>query len=168
MNYKEIKGDLIGLALQGKFDLIAQGNNCQCVQKSGIAKRFVEEFQTDKFESEIHNKGIHKLGNIEWEDYYLKENKVKKIPYYSSDTPDLTVINCYTQEYYGTDKIHLDYEALTLCLRKINRIFMGQHIGLPLIGCGLAGGDWSRVKKIIQTELKDMNVTVVHYEKNRT
>jgi hypothetical protein len=43
--------------------------------------------------------------------------------------------------------VALDYEALTLCMRKINYTFTGKHIGLPMIGCGLAGGDWNIVKK---------------------
>lgn len=51
-------------------------------------------------------------------------------------------------------------------MRKINHIFKGQHVGLPQIGCGLAGGDWNRVKTIIQNELKDCFVTVVIYNKN--
>ena len=50
-------------------------------------------------------------------------------------------------------------------MRKINHMFKGQHIGLPRIGCGLAGGDWDIVRGIIQTELKDCHVTVVNYKK---
>ena len=74
---------------------------------------------------------------------------------------------------------------MTLCLRKMNDIFSGERIGLPLIGCGLARGVWdytelSRtsderflfetgikkdVKTLIQEELKDCKVTIVHYYK---
>jgi O-acetyl-ADP-ribose deacetylase (regulator of RNase III) len=50
-------------------------------------------------------------------------------------------------------------------MRKINHTFKGKHIGLPQIGCGLAGGDWSRVKEIIKKELKDCKVTVVIFKK---
>jgi O-acetyl-ADP-ribose deacetylase (regulator of RNase III) len=57
----------------------------------------------------------------------------------------------------------LDYEALTLGLRKMNFLFAGKKIGLPKIGAGLAGGDWSRIKEIIQTELNDCDVTVINY-----
>ena len=83
---------------------------------------------------------------------------------------DLTIVNAYTQYGFGRNhsngtQIPLDYEALTLCMRKINHNFKGKHIGLPQIGCGLAGGDWLRVKSIIQTELKDCNVTVVIFNK---
>jgi O-acetyl-ADP-ribose deacetylase (regulator of RNase III) len=49
-------------------------------------------------------------------------------------------------------------------MRKMNAIFKGKHIGLPLIGAGLAGGDWEVIKNIIQTELADCNVTIVHYD----
>jgi O-acetyl-ADP-ribose deacetylase (regulator of RNase III) len=50
-------------------------------------------------------------------------------------------------------------------MRKINHRFKGKHIGLPKIGAGLAGGDWDRIKKIIQSELTDCIVTVVIYKK---
>lgn len=40
------------------------------------------------------------------------------------------------------------------------------RIGLPMIGCGLAKADWTKVKRIIQEELTDRNVTVVKYEKS--
>jgi O-acetyl-ADP-ribose deacetylase (regulator of RNase III) len=39
MKYEEINGDLIELALQDKFNVIAHGCNCFCTQKSGIAKQ---------------------------------------------------------------------------------------------------------------------------------
>ena len=84
-------------------------------------------------------------------------------------TIKLTVVNSYTQYKYGknhSDGVQrpLDYEALTLCMRKINETFKGKHIGLPKIGCGLAGGSWDMVKKIIQKELCDCDVTVVIYK----
>lgn len=60
----------------------------------------------------------------------------------------------------------LDYEALTLCMRKINHTFVGKKIGLPKIGSNLAGGDWNIIKEIIKKELKDCDVTVVIYNKD--
>ena len=35
--YKEVKGDLIKLTLEGEFDVIAHGCNCFCTMGSGIA-----------------------------------------------------------------------------------------------------------------------------------
>jgi len=33
-----------------------------------------------------------------------------------------------------------------------------------VICAGLAGGDWNRILPIIQTELKDCDLTIVHYK----
>jgi O-acetyl-ADP-ribose deacetylase (regulator of RNase III) len=194
--YQEIEGDLIDLALEGNFDVIAHGCNCFCIQKAGIAKRMSEVFKTNDFHGEkYYSKGsIYKLGDLSLEEMIkTKEGEMVIDMEYtgSSFTIDfnfkpLTVINAYTQYEPGPN---LDYEALTLCLRKINHVFKGKHIGLPQIGCGIAGGIWdvnqfsikdaesSRkyvqlqqrgfkdVKTIIQEELKDCDITVVIYKK---
>ena len=128
------------------------------------------------------NKGdINKLGNIDYQHQYLwfKHPAVTEpgVAYpMNSKSPgqpgvkDIIVVNSYTQYNYGKNHKDgvakpIDYEALALCLRKINKTFTGKHIGLPKIGAGLAGGDWNRIKNIIQTELKDMQVSVVIYKK---
>jgi len=59
----------------------------------------------------------------------------------------------------------LDYDALRMCMRKINHEFPGRKIGLPKIGCGLAGGDWNIVQGIIEDELHDCDVTIVNYKR---
>ena len=154
MKYQEVQGDLIQLALSSSFDVIAQGNNCFCVQGAGLAPQMVKAFHTDKFpkEQEEFKGDINKLGTIDWKEF----------------RSGLFVVNAYTQYGFGRNHengtaIPLDYNALTLCLRKMNHIFKGKHIGLPgLIGCGLAGGDPERVKKIIKTELIDCEVTIVY------
>jgi len=166
MSYQEIKGDLITLAKQGNFDVIAHGCNCFCTMKSGIAVQMAKEFGCDKYglETTIHKGSINKLGCIDYMNCLLKHDKVyaKNIPTMYNEN-GLTVVNAYTQYNYGSDKGNVDYDALRLCMRKINHVFKGNHIGLPQIGCGLAGGDWEIVKKIIQDEFADCNVTVVIY-----
>lgn len=164
--YKEIKGDLIKLALEGEFDVIAHGCNCFCTMKSGIAPQMATAFGCDKYPREVDFlKGdINKLGSIDVQKRSIQlcyQEKLTTVPI----SGVLIVINAYTQYYYGRNSPGcnqpLDYSALTLCLRKINHIFKGKHIGLPQIGCGLAGGDWNKVKEIIQKELCDMNITIV-------
>ena len=49
---------------------------------------------------------------------------------------------------------------------KIKRDFTGQRIGYPLIGAGLAGGDWNVISKIIEEELENENHTFVEFEKS--
>lgn len=162
-SYEEWEGDLIKLAKKGTFDVIVHGCNCMCTQGAGLAKQMVEAFQTDKFKFENKDtKGdINKLGTINFREF-VNINGVdfkEKL---------LTVVNAYTQYNYGKNHIDgdlrpLDYHALALCLKKINHIFKGKHIGLPQIGCDLAGGTWETVKMIIKDKLKDCQVTVVIY-----
>jgi O-acetyl-ADP-ribose deacetylase (regulator of RNase III) len=156
--YQEIEGDLIKLALQGKFEIITHGCNCFCTMGAGIAPQMAYHFGCNTYPMEAWSKqgDIRKLGSID---------------YIMLNYPDfkLTVVNSYTQYYYGKNspgcEIPLDYSALELCLRKINHLFKPSKIGLPQIGCGLAGGQWEIVKGIIQKELKDCDVTVVIYKK---
>jgi len=158
-NYQEVEGDLIELAFRGEFDVIGHGVNCQNTQKSGLAAQMAKQFNTDNYSLELpHQKGnINKLGQI--------DGFPKKI----LNGQTVMVLNCYTQFDYGRDfnKVYLNYDALRLCLQKINHIFKGKHIGLPQIGCGLGKGSWHKVKKIIQSNLKDCKVTVVIYNKQK-
>lgn len=166
MEYQEIQGDLIELALKGRFDVIAHGCNCFCTMGAGIAPKMANAFGCDTFPKEnLRYKGnIDKLGTIDFM-YRCIEDAFE-----IQDVKTVIVVNAYTQYYYGKNHFDgvskpIDYEALTLCMRKINHIFKGKHIGLSQIGCGLAGGDWNIVKSIIQKELKDCKVTIVIYNK---
>lgn len=148
--YKEIEGNLITLAKSGAFDIIAHGCNCMCRQKRGLAPQMVKAFGTDYFplEAPRYAGDINKLGQI---DYQAWEDR-------------LWVVNCYTQYHWSTETKPFDYDAFTLCMRKMNHMFKGKHIGLPQIGSHLAGGDWSLIRPIIERELKDCDVTVVIFK----
>jgi O-acetyl-ADP-ribose deacetylase (regulator of RNase III) len=167
--YREVIGNLITMAQQGKFQVIAHGCNCFSTMGAGIAPQMAKAFGCDKFPLEIRmgKRGdYNKLGQIDW-----------KVNTYTGGTDefnffefDLAVVNLYSQ--YGFGLNHdggtarpIDYDALRLGLRKINHQFKGRHVGLPQIGCGLAGGDFDVIRGIIQEELKDCKVTVVIYDK---
>ncbi len=159
-NYQEVEGDLIAQALQGEFDVIAHGCNCLSTMSAGIAVAMAETFGCDMYPMEQEGPNMNKLGCAEFGEVEVEGDNM------------LYVFNLYTQHYFKSKtkgQVLLDYEALTLCLRKMNDGCKTDHdtpklhIGLPLIGCGLAGGDWERVKKIIQQELVDCTVTIVKY-----
>lgn len=144
--YKEIKGDLIAMAKEGKFDIIAHGANCFKTMGAGIAYQIAREFplayQADKIDVRMTRQ---RLGDLT----------------YTVDTNPV-VVNLYTQYNAGPN---LDYCALELSLRKMTLIFnKNLKIGLPMIGAGIAGGDWEKIKEIIQRVLSDYDVTVVIYE----
>ena len=195
MKFQTIKGDLIELAKKGEFDVITHGCNCFCTMGAGIAVPMAKEFGCDWFplerrtemeeypdgadgyeyeEIETGNVGdINKLGQIEYMTVPISQTLGHRIGGYSLPKSDdiilVTVVNSYTQYSPGSPlpgfNIPLDYQALALCMRKINYTFKGKHIGLPKIGAGLAGGDWERIETIIQSELKDCDVTIVEYNK---
>lgn len=168
------KGDLIKLAKDGHFDVITHGCNCFCTMGAGIAVPMKENFFCDMFEMEDpkYKGDINKLGTIDY-DYITDKGDHLRISnpndQYTGDIL-VTVVNSYTQYRYGRnhadgDSNPVDYEAIALCMRKINHTFKGKTLGLPMIGAGLAGGDWSRIKKIINKELRDMDVWIVEYQK---
>lgn len=62
------------------------------------------------------------------------------------------ILNIVGQDKYGYDgKLYLDYQALRRGIGSINRN-VTQPVAFPLIGCGLAGGDWKLVSEIIEEE----------------
>jgi O-acetyl-ADP-ribose deacetylase (regulator of RNase III) len=73
-------------------------------------------------------------------------------------TDDITVVNMVAQHgidhnIYGAPPVR--YEALRDCLSQVNAeaIRIGATIHMPRIGCGLAGGSWTIVEKIINETL---------------
>jgi O-acetyl-ADP-ribose deacetylase (regulator of RNase III) len=170
------------------FDVIAHGCNSFCTMGAGIAVPMAKTFGCDRFPLELkenvfidqddqetyyptNNYGnINKLGQIDYQDIHINTNTGRILAGYSLPKPDfiktVTVVNAYTQYKTGAATKPLDYEALTLCMRKMNHLFKDKHIGLPAIGCGLAGGDFNIVSEIIKKELKDCKVTVVLYINN--
>ena len=172
MKYTEINGDLIELAKKGNFDVIAHGCNCLSRMGAGIAVGMAKTFRCNEFYKELDGPDINKLGNIDFRCYVLGSNAMWWIEdaNNSGNEPELYVVNAYTQYMYGKNhkdgiSVPVDYEAITLCMRKINFVFKGLHIGLPKIGAGLAGGNWEKIKNIIKTELSDCSITIVIYNK---
>jgi O-acetyl-ADP-ribose deacetylase (regulator of RNase III) len=170
INY--IDGDLIELAKEGKFDVIVHGCNCMSTMGAGIAPQMAKAFGCDRFAMETWGRDINKLGNIDYQTLVLGENAIWSLvdAKNNRNEPELIVVNAYTQYNYGRNHkdgaiAPFDYEAFTLCMRKINSDFQFKHIGLPQIGAGLAGGDWKKIEQIIKAELYLCTITVVIYKK---
>lgn len=166
-NYLEIDGNLITLAQRGNFDVIAHGCNCFCQMGAGIAPQMANAFMcndSSKYPSECPSRAgdMSKLGNIESYAWYVFDDEGNRCR--------LEVVNAYTQYKYGRnhadgEEAPFNYSAFELCMKKINHRFKGKRIGLPMIGAGLAGGDWEKIKQIITKELKECIVTIVIYKK---
>ncbi|MFW2365793.1 MAG: phosphatase [Desulforhopalus sp.] len=146
-----IEGDLIALALAGRFDVIVHGCNCFCTMGAGIARVVQDEFPEAYAADLVTVKGDrNKLG-----DYSFAEVK--------REQHEITIVNGYTQFHYQGDTVLVDYDAVEKLFTKIKQQFSGKRIGYPKIGAGLAGGDWDRISMIIDDKLAGEDHHLVLY-----
>jgi O-acetyl-ADP-ribose deacetylase (regulator of RNase III) len=153
-----IKGDLIALAKQGQFDYIIHGCNCFHTMKSGIAGQLAKEFPLIIEADKSSNYGDkNKLGS--WTS--------TRILY---ELHQFTIVNVYTQFYYGRGTDLFEYVAFENFLEHFNQHLVSNNliekrIGFPMIGSGLSGGDWKTIYKMIEKFSEFQNVTIVEYVK---
>jgi O-acetyl-ADP-ribose deacetylase (regulator of RNase III) len=148
---RTIRGDLLQLALDGEFEAILHGCNCQCKMGKGIAlavrQRFPEAYAADL----ATNKGDRsKLGTI-------------SVATIERGGRTFHVVNGYTQFHWHGQGVQADYDAIRNVMKAVKTRFSGQRIGYPKIGAGLAGGDWATIVSIIEDELAGENHTLVEY-----
>jgi O-acetyl-ADP-ribose deacetylase (regulator of RNase III) len=76
---------------------------------------------------------------------------------------NIYVANMVAQDGFPTEErpVAVDYEALTLCLRKLGKhLPTSYQIHGPRIGTGIGGGDWDTIAEIIERELPDHDVKI--------
>jgi O-acetyl-ADP-ribose deacetylase (regulator of RNase III) len=163
-----IKGDLIKLAEGGMFDIIIQGCNCFHTQSSGLAKQLATKYPQVLEVDKITEYGdLNKLGSYS----FVKIELTNNIRF--------LVINAYTQYKWSSGSDVFEYDAFQRFLnnfaiefKELNFVlghkYQTYNIGFPQIGAGLAGGDWSRISKMIEKFSEDVtshaDVTVVEYQ----
>ena len=150
---QEIVGDLLR---DGK-GIICHQVNYQGVMGGGIAYSIAEKLlsaeQYREYQRLCAEKGKKLLGT----NWYAK-------------CGDVIVANMFCQNAEPRNGQSLtNYEAMELCFRDLRKI--AEAFGTPLylparIGCGIAGGNWNRVKSIIKRTLGEATipVTVVYWE----
>ncbi|MFO6423575.1 macro domain-containing protein [Motilimonas sp. KMU-193] len=146
-----IKGDLIELALEGEFDVIIHGCNCQCAMGAGIAKAIKNVFP-EAYEADCQTKkgARDKLGSVSFAKVVRNDRTIY-------------IVNAYTQFHWKGTGVKVDYEAIRKSMKSIKEKFTGMRIGYPLIGAGLAGGDWSVISSIIDEELQNEKHKLVQF-----
>lgn len=148
---KIINGNLLDMFDNGDFDVIAHGCNCHHTMGGGIAAQIANRYP-----------GIYYIDYM-----YTKKGDINKLGTFTSGYPDNSdqrIYNLYTQYDFGGKGIFVNYNALSLCLYKLNAIEKGKKVGLPLIGGGLAGGDEQTIKDIMERQMKDCDTTLVLWD----
>lgn len=148
---KIVYGDLLKLALDGHFDVIIHGCNCQCTMGAGIAKKIKSTFP-EAYAADCKTPSCDraKLGSIS---FATVERNGREI----------TIVNGYTQFHWRGSGVLADYDAIRSVMRIVKSQFSGKRIGYPKIGAGLAKGDWTIIAQIITEELDGEDCTLVEY-----
>lgn len=131
--------------------IIAHGVNRQLAMGSGVAKSLYDKWYLVKSQYLLNSHPVPELGDID--------------PVVIND--DLTIINGYTQEFYGTDGIvYANLYAVHLCL-----IFCCEYaimkgiseIHIPRIGCDRGGLLWIDVVDALEEIETDYDIEfIVH------
>lgn len=148
-------GNLIEMLKNGEIDVLIHGCNCWHTMGAGIAKHiktnFPQAYEADK-QTSYGDK--NKLGTYSQATFDIQGRKV-------------TVINAYTQFNMGGGVDHFSYETFTKLLQNIKKNYGDKKIGLPLIGCGLAGGDEQRILSMIEEHFEGIDYKLVEIDTNR-
>lgn len=171
---KSVTGDLLTMAMEGKFDIIAHGCNCQNTMRNGIAlavkRAFSEAWAADQGTAKGDRR---KLGSFSraWSTVQGGER--------------LLVVNLYTQVFWGAAEMEGDspedrqgaIASSTLALaallqsnrRKAPWAPRKAILGIPRIGAGLAGGDWETSRALITAALGSVaEIVEVHFPPSNT
>jgi len=141
----------IGDMFKGEHKYIAHGCNAQGVMGSGVAKIVKDNYYYafKGYASWYRDCGL-KLGQVIRSSVSHQEFGLGNKP---------TIFNCITQDHYGTDQRYANYGAIQSCIQEIdyymcNHTKLGskEEVAFPMIGAGLAGGDWGIISKIIERE----------------
>lgn len=155
MNLKYVQGDLVKAAQDGRLNVIAHQANCFCKGRRGIAPQIFGTFPSLKLADDRTKVGDReKLGTISHAFCYRPD-----VPQDSF----LWGINLYGQYHFDSKnpEYGTQYPALQNALEKMRQLIGLRktlywnyedvlRIGFPLVGCGLAGGDWELVEEMIK------------------
>ena len=140
---KEIKGNLF----EGEMDILAHVSNSYCVMGAGVAKQIKARYP-EAYEADLATKG-------------LGDNKLGTYSQAVVNGGNLTIVNIYGQVGIGNDgdplnrnaQYDLLFDALYTLAIRTAKIRLGEKvvIGVPRLGCGLAGGSWRIVEAILLT-----------------
>jgi len=138
-------GNLFGNVEHG---LIIHGCNAQGVMGSGVAKiirdKYPVAYQTYMQQADTG----YILGEV--------------IP--AIVEPNLVIVNAITQEFYGTDRVHVDYDAVRQVMKGVehlakSQLIKSEDVHFPLIGGGLAGGDQFKLIQIFSEAWSNSDIT---------
>lgn len=145
--------DLLDHLKSGQCDVFIHGANCFHTMGSGVAGALVDYtgggvLKVDREQSEYGD--INKLGSYT---LYTHENGLK-------------IYNLYTQYTFNNKGVKVHWRSVEEGLCDIISINKGSRVSIPLIGCGLAGGEPRNLVEIITyigdlLEFYEVSLTII-------
>ena len=138
----------IGNIVTGNYPIFCHQVNCKGVMGAGLAKQIRNEYP------EVYHEYKYKCGNGD-----AKVGDIQLI----ETMDDRICVNMFAQYSYGRDGCYTNYDAFMNCLLKLEKFLFSpggllkmdlvenKVVAFPMyIGCGLAGGNWDKIKGLIQ------------------
>lgn len=153
---KEIYGDLLTCGA----DILCHQVNYSGVMGAGVAWT-------------IRDKLLNREQYQQYVDYCdsLKENAVGSVQYIKlSGTKPCLLANCFSQLGWAVSNSLTDYRAFRLCMENVEQTAEKKiyTVALPgYMGCGIAGGDWTKVHAIIVEAFRISSVPLTIVYKRR-
>lgn len=163
---KILKGDL----LESDCQYIAHGVNCQGAMNSGIAGQIRKKWP------KVYDAYMQRFAEYE----FIRSDLLGQIQHVNVKDGDIdkVVFNVFTQYSYGRDPSvrYVNYAAVYRGLSEVAK-FVSDHgldnrwhgyasvpIGIPWIGCGLANGEKSIVREILEMiEKSQQNIPEIEF-----
>ena len=146
----EIEGDVF----KADVDVLIHGCNCFHTMGGGVAY-LVKGYYPEAYDADVNNShmgDLHKLGTYtQWTG-----------PNIYNEDKQITVVNLYSQYDYNAKEKPFDYNAFKRGIIAILEEFGDKVIGMPMIGCGLGGGNPEVVLDILNEVTGNKNVFVFH------
>lgn len=145
MSLEIIRGDL----LSSDANAICYQVNCRCVMGAGVAAAIIEKWPIVK---ERYRKAFENL-----KDWHSLLGKIQTVKI----GQNRYVVNIFGQDDYGHNGVYTDYSALNRAFKQLNKRFAGQTVAFPYgFGCGLGGGDWTDIERMMVILLPDCDVKI--------
>lgn len=141
-------GDL--LSMSDEFDVIIHGCNCLHTMGAGIALQIRNKYP-EAYYADLKTK-------------YGDRDKLGTYSAVRNEVDDIIIVNAYTQFGFGGNR-EANYDAISDVFELLaDARCVDKRVGIPMIGAGLAGGNWDIISNIIETHFKNVNYTLVVYE----
>lgn len=148
---KFVTGDILSPNFGERCAIVCHQVNCRGVMGAGLAKQVRQKhpdvYTSYKVKCANIQDGLGGLGDVQFCSCLHDSGYI--------------LANIFGQDGYGRDKQYTDYAALRKAFAHIAQAFPNNTIRIPYkMGCGLGGGEWPIVLKIIEETLVANGVLV--------